>query len=137
MKISKSILDYRKENNLSQEQLANKISVTRQAISKWEQEKGVPDIENLILLSDEMNISLDNLIKGNSNIKKRIIHNEKSIKFHFLVILFLVAIIIYIAYFALVYKIFMVGFLVSTLFMLGIESYVYMKNIRVENKQNS
>ncbi|OQR53120.1 helix-turn-helix domain-containing protein [Bacillus sp. CDB3] len=137
MKISKSILDYRKKNNLSQEQLANKIGVTRQAISKWEQEKGVPDIENLILLSDEMNISLDNLLKGNSNIKKRIIHNEKSIKFHFLVILFLVAIIIYIAYFALVYKIFMVGFLVSTLFMLGIESYVYMKNICAKNNQNS
>ncbi|MED2709035.1 helix-turn-helix domain-containing protein [Bacillus toyonensis] len=133
MKISKSILDYRKRNNFSQEQLANKIGVTRQAISKWEQEKGTPDIENLILLSGEMNISLDNLIKGNSNIKERIMNNEKAIKFHLLVILFLVAIIIYIAYFALIHKIFMVGFLIATLFMLGIESYVYMKNIRIKN----
>lgn len=133
MKISKSILDYRKINNLSQEQLANKIGVTRQAISKWEQEKGTPDIENLILLSGEMNISLDNLIKGNSSIKEKIMNNEKAIKFHLLVILFLIAIIIYIAYFALIHEIFMVGFLIATLFMLGIEFYVYMKNIRVKN----
>ncbi|MFE6707649.1 helix-turn-helix domain-containing protein [Bacillus thuringiensis] len=133
MKISKSILDYRKRNNLSQEQLVNKLGVTRQAISKWELEKGTPDIENLILLSGEMNISLDNLIKGNSSIKERIMNNEKAIKFHFLIILFLVAIIIYIAYFALTYKIFMVGFLITTLFMLGIESYVYMKNVRIKN----
>ncbi|MGR9632763.1 helix-turn-helix domain-containing protein [Bacillus cereus] len=116
MKISKSILDYRKRNNLSQEQLASKIGVTRQAISKWEQEKGTPDIENLILLSEEMNISLDNLIKGNNGIKERIMNNEKAIKIHLLVILFLVAIIIYIAYFTLTYKIFMVGFLIATLF---------------------
>ncbi|WP_336993029.1 helix-turn-helix transcriptional regulator [Bacillus toyonensis] len=133
MKISESILDYRKRNNFSQEQLANKIGVTRQAISKWEQEKGTPDIENLILLSGEMNISLDNLIKGNSSIKERIMNNEKAIKFHLLVILFLVAIIIYIAYFALIHEIFMVGFLIATLFMLGIEFYVYMKNIRIKN----
>ncbi|WP_419958361.1 helix-turn-helix domain-containing protein [Psychrobacillus psychrotolerans] len=132
MKIGKSILDYRKRNNLSQEQLANKIGITRQAISKWEQEKGAPDIENLILLSDEMNISLDNLIKGNSNIKKQIVNNQKAVKFHLLVILFLIAIVIYIAYFALLYEIFMIGFLVATLFMLGIELYVYMRNIRIK-----
>jgi len=132
MKISKSILDYRKQNNVSQEQLANKIGVTRQAISKWEQEKGAPDIENLILLSDEMNISLDHLIKGDINIKKQIVNNEKSVKFHFLVILFLVAIVIYIAYFALVHEIFMIGFLIATLFMLVIELYTYTKNIRIK-----
>lgn len=132
MKIGKSILDYRKKNNLSQEQLANKIGITRQAISKWEQEKGAPDIENLILLSDEMNISLDNLIKGNSNFKKQIVNNQKAVKFHLLVILFLIAIVIYIAYFAILHEIFMVGFLVATLFMLGIELYVYMRNIRIK-----
>lgn len=132
MKISKTILDYRKQNNLSQEQLASKIGVSRQAISKWEQEKGAPDIENLILLSDEMNISLDNLIKGDSNIKKQIVNNQKAVKFHLLVILYLVAIVIYIAYFALEHEIFMIGFLISTLFMLGIELYVYMKNIRIK-----
>jgi len=65
-----------------------------------------------------MNISLDNLIKGDINIKKQIVNNEKSVQFHFLVILFLVAIVIYIAYFALVHKIFMIGFLIATLFML-------------------
>lgn len=112
--------------------MANKIGITRQAISKWEQEKGAPDIENLILLSDEMNISLDNLIKGNSNLKKQIVNNQKAVKFHLLVILFLIAIVIYIAYFAILHEIFMVGFLVATLFMLGIELYVYMRNIRIK-----
>lgn len=130
MKISQSILDYRKNNNLSQEQLANRIGVTRQAISKWEQEKGAPDIENLILLSDEMNISLDHLIKGDSQIKTQIMNKEKAVKFHFLVLLFLVSIVVYIAYFAYVHEIIMIGFLIATLFMLGIELYVYMKTIR-------
>lgn len=135
MKISEAITNYRKEHNLSQEQLANEIGVTRQAISKWEQEKGVPDIENLILLSDEMNISLDELIRGNTPVKKKIINDEKAVKYHLLVILYLVAIVLYIAYFAIVHNIFMVGFLIATLFMLGIELYIYTKTIRVKSKK--
>ena len=50
--------------NLSQEELAEKIYVTRQTISNWENDKSYPDIHSLLLLSSTFHISLDQLIKG-------------------------------------------------------------------------
>lgn len=52
----------RKEKNISQEQLAKKLNISRQAISKWESGKAYPDIDNLILLRNIFDISLDELI---------------------------------------------------------------------------
>ncbi len=52
----------RKEKNISQEQLAEKIHVSRQAITKWESGNGIPDIENLIAISALFNESLDSLL---------------------------------------------------------------------------
>ena len=65
----------RKDNNLSQEQLAEKIGVSRQAISKWERGEATPDSDNLICLAKIYNISLDELIsskeeKGNNNMNE-------------------------------------------------------------------
>lgn len=65
----------RKDNNLSQEQLAEKIGVSRQAISKWERGEATPDSDNLICLAKIYNISLDELIsskeeKGNTNMNE-------------------------------------------------------------------
>ena len=54
----------KKEKHLSQEELAEKISVSRQAISKWEQGSGYPETEKLIILSKELNVSLDYLMLG-------------------------------------------------------------------------
>ena len=53
----------RKKNNLSQEQLAEKLGVSRQAISKWESGASLPEIENLIMLSECFNVSIDYLVK--------------------------------------------------------------------------
>lgn len=53
----------RKKNNLSQEQLAEKLGVSRQAISKWESGASLPEIENLIMLSKCFNVSIDYLVK--------------------------------------------------------------------------
>lgn len=53
----------RKEQNLTQEQLAEKLNVSRQAITKWETSDGTPDIENLKQISNFFNISIDELIK--------------------------------------------------------------------------
>lgn len=50
--------------NLSQEELAQKVYVTRQTISNWENNKSYPDIHSLLLLSSLFNVSLDQLIKG-------------------------------------------------------------------------
>ena len=52
----------RKERTLSQEELAEILGVSRQAVSKWEQGDGYPEVEKLLLLSSELNISLDNLM---------------------------------------------------------------------------
>lgn len=69
MTLGERIKLYRIDNNLSQEELAEKINVSRQAITKWESDNGIPDIDNLIQLSKLMNISLDELVLGKNNEK--------------------------------------------------------------------
>ncbi len=64
MEIGKQIKRYRNENNFSQEELAEKVYVSRQTISNWENNKNYPDIKSLLLLSSVFNISLDTLVKG-------------------------------------------------------------------------
>ncbi len=59
MKLGENIFKLRKEYNLSQEQLAEKINVTRQTISNWELGETAPNPEQLKLLSKELNISID------------------------------------------------------------------------------
>lgn len=64
MTLGERIKRYRQAVGLSQEQLAEKINVSRQAITKWETDSGIPDIDNLISLSKVMRISLDELVMG-------------------------------------------------------------------------
>lgn len=76
MKISERIKKYRKDNNLTQTDLANKLYVTKQAISKWETEQGLPDVSLYPALSDLLNVSIDELM-GKEKDKK--INNYKLI----------------------------------------------------------
>lgn len=69
------LLQYRKKFNLSQEELAAKIGVSRQAISKWERAEASPDTDNLILLADIYGVSLDELLRGETSAKEE---TEKS-----------------------------------------------------------
>lgn len=62
MKLNEKIKEYRKIFNLSQEQLAENMGVSRQAITKWENDEGLPEIGNLKLLSKLMGISIDYLL---------------------------------------------------------------------------
>ncbi len=62
MDLGKKIIAMRNEKNLSQEQLAEKLNVTRQTISNWENGKFYPDIDSLVNLSKFFNVSLDNLL---------------------------------------------------------------------------
>lgn len=64
MDISKQIKKYRVDLKLSQEELAEKIYVTRQSVSNWENGKNYPDIHSFVLLSKLFNVSLDILVKG-------------------------------------------------------------------------
>ena len=69
MNLGENLKNLRKEKNLSQEQLAKMLNVSRQAVSKWESGKTYPDIDNLILLRDIFNVTLDDLIVNESKIK--------------------------------------------------------------------
>jgi Predicted transcriptional regulators len=57
MKVHEQIRKYRKQYNFSQEELAEKIYVSRQTISNWENGKSYPDIENLLILSTLFHIT--------------------------------------------------------------------------------
>ena len=76
MELSKQIKKYRKEQNLSQEDLAEKIHVTRHTISNWERNKNIPDLNSLILLSEIFNTSLDNLVKGDVKVMEKQLNNK-------------------------------------------------------------
>ncbi len=79
MEIGNQIKKYRNELGFSQEELADKIFVTRQTISNWENEKNYPDIKSLVMLSSLFDTSLDNLVKGDlEEMKKQI--KESDIK---------------------------------------------------------
>ena len=52
MNFSEKLKEIRKNEGLSQEQLAEKIGVSRQAITKWETGKGLPDVENMVIIAE-------------------------------------------------------------------------------------
>ena len=71
MKFSQKLKQIRKKLNLSQEQFAEKIGVSRQAITKWETEGGIADIDNIIRIPKEFDISIDELLKEEKNINNK------------------------------------------------------------------
>lgn len=135
MTLGERIRDERKKRGLSQEELADILNVSRQAITKWETDRGIPDIANLIRISEEFEISLDELIKGDNSVKRKIIYDNSMKRWHLLVVVYLLAIVAYVAYFALYHKIIMVGFLIATLFMLGFELRIIIKEKRYQKNR--
>ena len=67
----------RQEAQLSEEELANRVYVSRQTISNWENDKSYPDVNSLVLLSEIFQTSLDNLIKGDVEVMKDVIQKEE------------------------------------------------------------
>ncbi|HJD45219.1 MAG TPA: helix-turn-helix domain-containing protein [Candidatus Mediterraneibacter norfolkensis] len=76
MEIGRQIRKYRLELKLSQEELADKVYVTRQTVSNWENDKNYPDINSLVLLSSLFGISLDVLVKGDLKEMEKMIREE-------------------------------------------------------------
>ena len=64
IEIANRLVQLRKANNLSQEELAAKLGISRQAVSKWERAEASPDTDNLIGLSKIYNVSLDELLQS-------------------------------------------------------------------------
>ena len=63
MKFNEKLIMLRKQHNLSQEQVAEKLGVARQTISKWELGETTPEMDKLIIMSELYNITLDELMK--------------------------------------------------------------------------
>lgn len=76
MELGKQIKKYRNDLSLSQDALAEKVYVSRQTISNWENDKSYPDVNSLVLLSEVFATSIDNLIKGDVEIMKEQINKE-------------------------------------------------------------
>ena len=70
MEFNEQIKRLRKENNLTQEEMAKKLNVTRQAISNWENNHNLPDFEMIILIAETFGVSLDELILGDKKMNK-------------------------------------------------------------------
>ena len=81
MELGKQIRKYRNDLSLSQDELAEKVFVSRQTISNWENDKSYPDVKSLCLLSEIFQVSLDQLIKGDVEKMREQMNQEDKRKF--------------------------------------------------------
>lgn len=79
IKLADRLVELRKENKLSQEALAEKLGLSRQAISKWERAEASPDTDNLIALATLYGISLDELLGNEPKVEKEVSVEEKTL----------------------------------------------------------
>lgn len=86
--IGKFIYEQRVKNNLTQKELAQELSVTSQAISKWENGRGIPDIEMLKKLSEIFDVDLETLLSGEEK------NTRKNYKFKFLILLIIIFLVV-------------------------------------------
>ncbi|PTI76093.1 transcriptional regulator [Staphylococcus succinus] len=76
MELANVIKKYRDLNNWSQEELANILKVSRQSVSKWESGKNYPSLDILIVMSDLFDVTLDQLVKGDIELKRQILDGD-------------------------------------------------------------
>ena len=69
MTIADRIQSLRKSKGMSQEELADKVGVSRQAVSKWESEQATPDLDKVVIMSDIFEVTTDYLLKGIEPVK--------------------------------------------------------------------
>ena len=101
--LGENILKLRKKSGLSQEQLGEKVNVTRQTISNWELNETAPNPEQLKLLSKALNVSIDELLDNDikgvietkvNEIDINIVKNNNLLKILFVIIIVIIAITI-------------------------------------------
>ena len=80
MELANNLKYYREKAGFTQEQVANELRVTRQSISRWENGKSYPDLDNLVLISELYQVSIDHLIKENEELFKKIDQNAQEIQ---------------------------------------------------------
>lgn len=75
-KLGRRIIELRTSKNITQEQLAENVGVTRQAISKWERGEGFPDLYNITTLASVLGVTVDDLVEGNEQGKMKFSNNQ-------------------------------------------------------------
>ena len=80
MTLGEKIKEFRKRAGLSQEQLADKLCVSRQAITKWENDRGIPDINNLQSIANLFDVSIDSLVNRLEDITTIVIKEDIDIE---------------------------------------------------------
>ncbi|WP_051651716.1 helix-turn-helix transcriptional regulator [Proteiniclasticum ruminis] len=119
MNISEQIRVNRKKVSASQEDLAERVYVSRQTISSWENGKSYPDLQSLLLLSEIFSISLDELIKGDVEEMKEKISSEKMKWGSYAMVLFFVLMVSMLPFVKRVSSYFMVPMVIFALLMIG------------------
>lgn len=94
MDVGIRIKKYREKQNISQDELAEKIFVSRQTISNWENNKSYPDIKSLLLLSDIFKVSLDDFMKGDIEKIKNLVNTQKVKEFNIIGYVYLAELLI-------------------------------------------
>ena len=94
MNVGARIKKHREKQNISQDELALKVFVSRQTISNWETNKSYPDIKSLTMLSNIFHVTLDDFIKGDIEEMKKIVSKEKIEKFNTMSYIFLAEMLI-------------------------------------------
>ena len=84
MKFSEKLKKLRKDNNMTQDELAEKIFVSRTAISKWETDMGYPSLESLRLLSKVFGTTLDELVSDEDIENRKILDEKQSLKYYWI-----------------------------------------------------
>lgn len=91
MEIGKKLKAARQSSGLTQEQVAERLYVSRQTISNWENEKSYPDIVSVVRLSDLYSISLDDLLKGDAKMLEHLGESTDFVKSNQKLILAIIA----------------------------------------------
>ena len=80
MEIGLKLKQTRVKSGFTQEQIAEKLMISRQTVSNWENEKSLPDVVSVMKMSDLYQISLDELLKGDKNMLKKIEKDIATVK---------------------------------------------------------
>lgn len=94
MDIGNRIKKYREISNLTQEELADRIHVSRPTISNWETNKFYPDIQSISMLCNIFDVSLDDFIKGDIEEMKKIISEKEMVDYNRISVLFTIEMIV-------------------------------------------
>ena len=96
MELGNRIKELRKAQSINQDDLAEKLFVSRQTISNWENDKSYPDIQSVLLLSEIFNVSVDQLLKGDVEKMEEIISEDTEMDMKKMIIYSRVMLIFYV-----------------------------------------